>query len=186
MKDSTKTLLNKLYEFELYNSEPMQIDLRETENSCDMVNDVDYLERNDYIHKHQSYIGFLRISLTSKGKIFVENNFNSPSKTHQTTNFNFSGASIYNATIGNGNTVGSMIYNGSSALSEIEKIIAQQPLEHQATLNEMLDILREIQCSQEPVDKSRLTRFYDLVKKCSDLILPIGNFLFEVFFAPSR
>ena len=48
----------------------------------------------------------------------------------------------------------------------------------------MLAILRDIQNSEKPVDKGRLSRFYEVVKKSSDLALPIGKFLFDVFFRP--
>lgn len=73
-------------------------------------------------------------------------------------------------------------YNAGASLAELESLIQSKPSEDQAVLNEMLEVLREIQSSEEPVDKGRLARFYEVVQKSSDLLLPIGNFLFQIFF----
>ena len=127
-------------------------------------------------------LGGYCLALTEKGEAYVRNGFSSAVAEQPSASFNFSGATINNATIGNNNTVGSMNYNSSIALDEIQEAISRQPSADQAELNEMLDILRDIQRSEKPVEKSRLARFYELVKKSSDLVLPISKFLFEVFF----
>lgn len=125
--------------------------------------------------------GFL---LDDKGVLYMENAFPSQPKSQQATTFNFSGAIINNSTIGNQNTVGSMTYNARTALEDLEVAIGRRSAEDQVLLNEMLDLLRDIQRTQQPIEKGRFTRFYELVKGASDLALPVGQFLFETFFAP--
>lgn len=72
--------------------------------------------------------------------------------------------------------------HSTAAIAEVQQAIARRPSADQAELNEMLDILRDIQRSKKPIEKFRLARFYELVKKSSDLLLPISKFLLEYVF----
>lgn len=109
-----------------------------------------------------------------------------PAAQTSTTNFNFTNATFTNSAVGNeinSEVIGnSFTYNASSSLAELESLIQSKPAEDQAVLNEMLEVLREIQSSEKPIDKGRLARFYDVVKKSSDLLLPIGKFFVDIFF----
>lgn len=189
MTPSRKTLLKRVFEHDRTHSEPLRINIENEggeyiQNLDQLDRDIDWLAREDYIFQPIDVCGYYVLALTEKGERFVENDFCLPSETPPATTFNFSGATINNASIGNDNTVGSMTYNAGTALDELETVISRRSAEEQILLNEMLDILREMQCTQHPIEKGRLTRFYDLVKKSSDLVLPIGQFLFETFFAP--
>lgn len=185
MTDSRKKLLQLIYDHDQTEGGPLQIGVDGSDIGSDRLtlrNDVSYLKAHGYIYEPMQIIRSHCLALTEKGEQFIESGFQRPSAPQ--ANFNFAGATINNATIGNENTVGSMVYNASSALSELENAIHRQPSEDQAALNEMLDILRDLQRTEQPLEKSRLTRFYELVKKSSDLFLPIGKFLFEFVFAP--
>lgn len=184
MKQSRLDLLQQVYDFDQNHGGELFISLNNMDGTtlAALRADADYLIQNGYLRKGKPYMNTLSLAITEKGEQFVENGFKPP--TASQSNFNFSGATIHNATIGNENTVGSMVYNSAAALSELESAIARRPSAEQADLNEMLDILRDIQRSQQPIEKSRLARFYELAKKSSDLILPIGKFLFEFVFAP--
>lgn len=185
MTDSRKKLLQLIYEHDQTEGGPLQIGVDGSDIGYDRLtlrNDVSYLKHHDFVCEPIPIAQAYCLMLTEKGELFVESDFQRPSAPQ--ANFNFAGATIHNATIGNENTVGSMVYNSTSALSELESAINRQPLEDQAALNEMLNILRDIQRTEQPLEKSRLTRFYELAKKSSDLLLPIGKFLFEFVFAP--
>ena len=189
MTPSRKTLLKRVFEHDRTNSEPLRINIENEDgeyiqNLDQLDRDIDWLTREDYIFQPIDVCGYYVLALTEKGERFVENDFCLPSETPPATTFNFSGATINNAAIGNDNTVGSMTYNAGTALDELETVISRRSSEEQILLNEMLDLLREMQRAEQPLEKGRLTRFYELVKKSSDLVLPIGQFLFEIFFAP--
>ena len=102
----------------------------------------------------------------------------------QTTNFNFGNANVSNTIIGNHVSGNEFTLNNQTPLSELQNLIQTKPAADQAALNEMLEILREIQSSEKPIDKGRLSRFYEVVKKSSDLLLPLGKFFVDVFFHP--
>lgn len=186
MTPSREKLLNRVRQHSLEHNEPLFIELMNeageyVENVNQLMNDSDWLTREGYNFHPASGCGYLVLELTEKGEKFFSQTSNLE---RSEVSFHFDGATIHNATIGSGNSVGSMVYNGASALSELENVIAQQPSANQAALNEMLDLLRDIQRAQQPIEKSRFARFYELVKNSSDLILPIGKFLFEFVFAP--
>lgn len=186
MTSSREKLLNHIRQHSFEHNEPLFIELMNEageyiENVNQLMNDDDWLTREGYIFHPSSGCGYLALALTEKGEKFFSQTSN-PERSE--VSFHFDGATIHNATIGSGNSVGSMVYNGASALSELENVIAQQPSANQAALNEMLDLLRDIQRAQQPIEKSRFARFYELVKNSSDLVLPIGKFLFEFVFAP--
>lgn len=187
MNTTCNILLQLIYDHEQTCPDPFQIGYNDCEQIPDPMalrNAVRTLVERGYITQVRAILRYYCLALTDKGEAYVRNGFCPPHEQSQST-FNFNGATINNAAIGNNNSVGPMncTNQSSAALSEIQRIIAERPLSEQAALNEMLDILREIQSSQQPVEKSRLARFYELVKKGSDLALPIGQFLFETFFS---
>lgn len=187
MKDSRMQLLQMIYDHDQDVGGPLQISCNDTDfDQAELRTDVSALQRQGYITSVPPlYLRQYSLALTEKGEQFVENGFRKPSSSSSMGTFNFAGATIHNATIGNQNTVGSMTYNSSSiALDELETAIRSHSAEEQMLLNEMLDMIREIKNSQQPVEKGRLARFYELAKGASDLMLPIGQFLFETFFAP--
>lgn len=184
MNTVCNSLLQLIYDHEQNQAGSFQISADKCEQIPDTValrTAVQTIIDRGYAKTVMSILGGYCLALTEKGEAYVRNGFVAATE-QQSANFNFSGATINNAMIGNNNTVGSMNYNSSAALDEIQKAISRQPSADQAELNEMLDILRDIQRSEKPVEKSRLARFYELVKKSSDLVLPISKFLFEVFF----
>lgn len=184
MNTVCNSLLRLIYDHEQNHTGLFQISADKCEQIPDTValrTAVQTITDQGYARSVMPILGGYCLALTEKGEAYVRNGFVAVTEP-QSANFNFSGATINNATIGNNNTVGSMNYNSSIALDEIQEAISRQPSADQAELNEMLDILRDIQCSEKPVEKSRLARFYELVKKSSDLVLPISKFLFEVFF----
>lgn len=73
-------------------------------------------------------------SITEKGEQFVENGFNPPYKTFQQTSFNFEGASIQNAVIGNNTTGNEFSVNYSNSISELQSIIQTKSVEDQQLL----------------------------------------------------
>lgn len=187
MKESRMQLLQMIYDHDQDVGGPLQISCDDTSfDQAELRTDVSALQRQGYITSVPPlYLRQYSLALTEKGEQFVENGFRKPSSSSSMGTFNFAGATIHNATIGNQNTVGSMAYNASNfALEELKAAISRHSAEEQVLLNEMFDILREMKDSQQPVEKGRLTRFYELVKGASDLVLPISQFLFETFFAP--
>ena len=184
MNITCQTLLRLIFDHEQDHSNPLQI----SSLGCEQIPDaqalrdaVNALISRGYVISAKPVLRSFCLTLTEKGETYVRNGFVSIPEQSQTS-FNFSGATINNATIGNNNSVGAMNYSSVAALAEIQEAIARQPSADQAALHEMLDVLRDIQTSQQPIEKSRLARFYEVVKKSSDLVLPISKFLFEVFF----
>lgn len=184
MNTVCNSLLQLIYDHEQNQAGSFQISADKCEQIPDTValrTAVQTIIDRGYAKTVMSILGGYCLALTEKGEAYVRNGFVAATE-QQSANFNFSGATINNAMIGNNNTVGSMNYNSSAALDEIQKAISRQPSADQAELNEMLDILRDIQRSEKPVEKSRLARFYELVKKSKDLLLPLGEFLVEHVF----
>ena len=186
MKQSRKHLLQLIYDHEQTENDPLEICYDGSNINCDpsiLENDVRYLKDSGYVIKPTSYLHSFSLALTEKGERFVENGFQLPSES-QTTNFNFGNANVSNAIIGNHVSGNEFTLNNQTPLSELQNLIQTKPAADQAALNEMLEILREIQSSEKPIDKGRLSRFYEVVKKSSDLLLPLGKFFVDVFFHP--
>ena len=185
MKPSRDELLKRIYECDQQDGTPLQIAFKDEQTGgfipelSTLRADVDYLTQHVYIFEPLSLAMCYNLSLTEKGEEYVENNFKRP--TQQSSSFDFSGATITNAVIG-GNVSGNEIaFSSTAALAELEALIREKPAEDQALLQELLAVLREIQRSGQPVDKGILARFYEVLKKSSDLLLPIGKFFTDIF-----
>ena len=184
MRDSRKNLLQLIYDCDQREGRPLQINSDGKDISSDTLtlrNDVRYLKDNGYIRETNPILHSYVLTLTEKGEYFVENGFRLP-EAHPTTSFDFGNATITNAVIGNNTSGNEFTFSKNSPLSELESLIQSKPASDQDVLNEMLEILREIHTSEKPVEKGRLSRFYEFIKKSSDLVLPISEFLFDVFF----
>lgn len=184
MKESRKQLLQKIYDHDQTQGGPLQIMADGSDIGSDSLTlryDVPYLKTHGYVdepmHIAKSYV----LQLTPQGEQFVENGFHFASQA-PTASFNFPGANFINSAVGNEVSGNAFTYNAGASLAELESLIQSKPSEDQALLNEMLEVLREIQGSEEPVDKGRLARFYEVVQKSSDLLLPIGKFFVDIFF----
>lgn len=177
MKQSRIQLLKQIYEHEQSNASPLSI-------SASNINkfDVSALESEGYIVQPLKSVGVYHLSLTEKGEYFVANGFVPGASAPSNTTFSFSNTTFENTIVGSGITGNQIVSNTGSSLTELEALIRSKPVDDQVTLNEMLEILREIQNSEKPIEKGRLSRFYEVVKKSSDLVLPISKFLFDVFF----
>ncbi len=186
MKPSRDELLKRIYEFDQESGGPLCIPFQDEEsgeyipNLTSLRADVDHLMRNGYICEPINLPMCYHLSLTEKGEEYVENNFKRP--TYPSSSFDFSGATIQNAVIGNDVSGNDISFSASAALDELESLIQKRPTEDQELLKELLSVLREIQRSGKPVEKGRLARFYEVVKKSSELLLPIGTFFTDLFF----
>lgn len=185
MKESRKELLKRIYEEDQLHGESLEILLKDPEtdefipNLKELRNDVDYLVRQDYVEHAINLPMRYILRLTEKGETFVQNGCEESA--HSSASFDFSGATIHNSVIGNEITGNQFELNASASLSEIQAIIERQSAEDQLVLKELLVVLREMQSSEKAVEKGSLTQFYETVKKCSELFLPIGKFLFCIF-----
>lgn len=177
MKQSRIQLLKQIYEYEQNNSLPLSIPASNINKF-----DVSALESEGYIVQPLNSIGTYHLSLTEKGETFVTNGFIPETTVPPNATFNFNNATFENSVVGSGISGNQITFHSNPSLTELETLIQSKPVDDRATLNEMLEILREIQNSEKPVEKGRLSRFYEVVKKSSDLVLPISKFLFDIFF----
>ena len=177
MKQSRIRLLKQIYEHEQNNSSPLSI-------SASNINkfDVSALESEGYIVQPLNGIGAYHLSLTEKGETFVTNGFIPETTASSNATFNFNNTTFENSVVGSGICGNQLTFHNNPSLAELETLIQSKPVDDQTALNEMLEILREIQNSEKPIEKGRLSRFYEVVKKSSDLVLPISKFLFDIFF----
>lgn len=179
MTESCKQLLSRVYDSQKTSTRPLCIEL----DSVSLYYDAEYLTQNGYVTQPSQGAGALILSITEKGKQFVENGFSTPSPASGFNSFHFNGnATFTNSIVGSGISGNQFTFHNSPQLAELETLIQSKPTDDQKVLNEMLEILREIQNSEKPIEKGRLSRFYEVVKKSSDLVLPISKFLFDIFF----
>ena len=180
MKASRDDLLKRIYEYDQDVGGPLQIPFKDEQTGeyrADLSTlraDVNHLEQIGYVFEPISLAMCYNLSLTEKGEEYVENHFQrSP---QHAPSFNFAGATINNAVIGNDVSGNTISFSSSAALAELEALIQNRPPEDQALLKELLAVLREIQSPDKPVEKGKLSRFYEVVKKGSDLLLPRDTF----------
>ena len=179
MTESCKQLLSRVYNDQKTSTRPSCIEL----DSAALCYDAEYLTQNGYVTQPSQGAGVLILSITEKGQQFVENGFITPSPVSGSSSFHFNGNTTFtNSVVGAGISGNQFTFHNNSSLAELETLIRSKPTDDQKVLNEMLEILREIHDSEKPVEKGRLSRFYELVKKSSDLVLPISKFLFDIFF----
>ena len=177
MKQSRIQLLKKIYEHEQNNASPITIPVESTNKF-----DISALESEGYLIQPLRSIGTYHLSLTEKGEHFVTNGFVPENTSPSNKTFHFNNATFENSVVGSGISGNQFAFNTTSPLSELESLIMSKSSDEQTELKEMLEVLREIQNSEKPVEKGRLSRFYEVVKKSSDLVLPIGKFFFDIFF----
>lgn len=168
----------QIYEHEQSNPSPFSVPASNINTF-----DISALEAEGYLIQPFNSIGAYHLSLTEKGECFVLNGF-VPDAALPNSTFNFNNTTFENSVVGSGISGNQLTFNANSPLAELESLILSKSANDQIELKEMLAILRDIQSSEKPVDKGRLSRFYEVVKKSSDLALPIGKFLFDVFFRP--
>lgn len=179
MKQSRMQLLQRIYDHDRTEGGSLQINADRSDNSCDALTldtDVSYLKRNGYIIEELDILHSYYLSLTEKGERFVENGFQSPQSV-QSSSFNFAGATINNAVIGNDATNNSFIMNVGASIADLKELIESKPIEDQEALQEMLHELQRLQNTNEPLQRNLLARFSDLIKKHTDLIIPLGQAL---------
>ena len=186
MKQSRDELLKRVYDYDQEYGGPLCIQLTDAQTGGyipdlhTLRTDVEYLTQHGFLFEPVHMLRCYNLSLTEKGEIYVENNFKR--SIQQSSAFDFSGATINNAVIGNDVSGNHISFSSNEALVELETMIQKRPAEDQQLLQELLAVLREIERSDEPVEKGKLARFYEVVKKGSDLMLPIGKFLTDIFF----
>ena len=186
MNPSKHELLKRVYESDENSGGPLCIPFTDEKtgefipNLSTLRADVTYLIQHGYLYEPTRLPMCHNLSLTDKGEEYVENNFSR--STQQPSTFDFSGATINNAVIGNDISGNDISFSSGAALDELEALIQKRPPEDQELLQELLCVLREIQRSGKPVEKGRLARFYEVVKKSSELLLPIGTFFTDLFF----
>ena len=187
MFPSRAELLGRIYDHTLKTGEPLSFfsedDCAPDQQLTDRLqSDIDYLSENGYLKDDFDVIGSAHLTLTEKGERFVEEERTpKPKPEKQSAVFNFNAPVTGNAIIGTQETVTQNV-GCSSALAELQAAIVNQPINVQPELNEMLNILRDIQRTQKPIEKSRLARFYEFAKKSTDLLLPLGKFFVEYVF----
>ena len=74
------------------------------------------------------------------------------------------------------------LHNNQASLSELQNLIQTKPLADQEKLDELLTLLQSLEKSKEPVPRNFFAKVSDLIKKHTDLIVPIGNILVNIFF----
>ena len=184
MRESRKRLLQLIYSHEQKNSDLLQFDVDDPPEGIDPLaveSDVSFLEDHNYIVEPISVIGSYCLRLTEKGERFVESGFEYPSYNPAVSSFNLSGVEINNAIIGNNLSDNTISVNSVSSISELEKMILSKPSEDQELLKELLNLLKSIDNSEEPVEKNIFSRFSDILKKHADLIVPIVNIVAGFF-----
>ena len=178
MKQSRKDLLQNIYDHDqMYGSE-LVIYMRDipTDEWQTLNSDVTYLLSNGYIRRSRSQLYSHCLVLTEKGEQFVENGFK-PLQQMQSSSFNFSGATINNAIIGNDAADNELTMNVGTSISELKELIASKPFEDQEILQKLLSELEGLQNTDEPIQRNFLSRFSDIIKKHTDLIVPLGQSL---------
>lgn len=187
MKQSRIDLLQQVYDYDQDHGGALSISTVGLSGSELMTlrTDIEYLLRNGYMKKGRAYMNTYCLALTEKGEQFVENGFQSPSST-PISSFSFEGATINNAIIGNDASGNEFVVNVGASFSELERIIASKPIEDQETLRDMLHELQQLQNSGNQIDRSRLARFSDCLKKHTDLIVPISQTLIGILFGANQ
>ncbi|WP_195969819.1 hypothetical protein [Intestinimonas butyriciproducens] len=186
MKQSRIELLKQIYAYDQAEGGPLTIPLESEEtgeylpNVKELEGDIEYLEREGYIVQPLNICMAYIVALTEKGEDFLENNCAKP--VHQVSTFDFSGATINNSVIAHEATSNTINCHAEDALAEIQALVAQKPVEDQTLLKELLDELRVMQHSNQPIEKGKLSRFYEVMKKSSDLLLPLAKFFVEILF----
>ena len=184
MKESRKQLLKMIYDYDQTEGKPLQVPCDGTGTPFEpetLKSDVSYLKRNNFVCEPMPILRSYVLALTEKGEQFVENGFQLPSEV-QTTNFNFGNANVSNAIIGNQASGNEFTLNSQTSLSELQKLIQTKPVADQEQLDQLLALLQSLEQSKEPIPRGFFAKVSDLIKKHTDLIVPIGNALVSILF----
>lgn len=85
---------------------------------------------------------------------------------------------IHIGTINGPSIIGSQqnaTFNIGPSIEDIVQLIASKPPADQVSLCELVAVLKSIESSDTPVEKGRLSKFSDLIKKHSDLLVALGG-----------
>ncbi len=190
MKQSCRNILKRVYDKFQKDADSLYIPMDEddfTPETAKFENDINALLAENYIREDAPLSSGYILSLTEKGSNYVENGFQANPSLPQ-ANFNFQNANIGNQIIGNNAIIGDNAsgneFNASETFTELHSLIEKKPDFDQPALQELLRALEKIKESSEPVRPGILAKFSDLVKKHTDLIVPIGKILVDIFIAP--
>ncbi len=184
MKDSRKHLLRLIYENDQNGNESLQICADGESIGSDRLSlrhDVEYLKRNGFIVETMSVLQSYCLALTNKGESYVENDFRMLSEQPNMSNYNFGGATIQNAVIGNGASDNDFTINSGSPIADLQKLFIQRPAEEQTQLSEIINLLHKIDVEDTPVTKSTFAKIADFLNEHNDLVGTIGTALMKIF-----
>lgn len=189
MKNSCKKILKSVYEHYQNNGNPLYIDLDEETDyqSSILQNDISALLSNGYLLEDVPLSDGYLLTITEKGINFMENDIR-PKEENQKSNINIQNSTITNlqgASFSNSNAVvgdNNYVSNNDLPFEELASLINEKPSADQAELQELLQTLERFQETGKPLHPGIFARFSDLVKKHTDLIIPIGKGLFRIFF----
>ncbi len=133
------------------------------------------LESEGYIIQPLRNIGAYHLSLTEKDEALVTNGFIPETVTVPNATFNFNNTTFEGSVVGSGISGNQFTFHAGPALTELEALFQAKPTDDQAALKELLETLREIQSSEKPVDKGRLSRFMRSLKRVRILSFPSAN-----------
>ena len=127
---------------------------------------LNYLENIGYLTLVKA-IGCKPVVFNVKHQGIYFDELEKTSFNNQTFNIN----SVNNSAFGNNGTT---IFNNGNTLDEIRSLITNKPKEDQEQLNKLIDSLEIIIENSETVSKGFLSKFSDVLKKHSDIIVAIG------------
>ena len=175
MKYSTKQILMSAYAAYQHSQGPVTVQLSELDNCKIFLQEFRILEESGLVRKSMSALNCIIFEITAKGIEFVESPAeNAPNPTSTVINIGTS-----NGPVANTITTESLISNVSpcTELGEIESLISQKPYEQLPELSELLDILKRMETSSEPIQRGMLSKFADVLKKNQDIFAAVGGFI---------
>lgn len=136
--------------------------------------------KDELLHKasETKYTIYRLIPLSSNNKLdgyiatYKEDNLNSTS-----ISYNIDSISG-NSAIGNNATVN----NYGLAFDDLIKIINLETKDDPSS-KEFIEELKSMKSSNKPIQKGKLSKFSDLIKKHENLIIPLGNFFIKFLFS---
>lgn len=99
--------------------------------------------------------------------------------THTSVSYNIENVSG-NSAIGQNAAVNNFGFN----FDDLIKIISSEIKDDQIS-KELIHELESIKSSEEPIQKGKLAKFSDLIKKHENLVIPLGNFLVKLLLGDS-
>ena len=183
MRTSCKNLLKLIYNHCQNNVNAFQISAKYDDGiitPSTILPDIRYLEDNGYITIPAPVLNGYAAVITKDGELLVESNFNSNNQIGGSASISFGNiGTITNSVIGS--NVSELTFNVDNSFKDLRSIIQEKPLEDQELLQELFDLLKGLEEGNRPATKGFLSRFSDLVKKHTDLLVPIGTTLANIF-----